>query len=221
MDGLVVCGAGCEGTAFPSIGFCHNTFTDSLRINLTAGDVTTFASDFGGLFGNTDNGTVGVYDASDNELGEANYAIISDDMSNFFGVTSVTTPIAYIIFEVADVGGNNVACVDDISFSSEVITALEPGVPVEFVGDYVLDAAYPNPFNPQSTVRFAVREAGPVTLTLYNALGQQVQTLYEGTAVGGQVVTVTISGEGLPSGVYMIRLQGKNFVGTRSVTLLK
>lgn len=220
-DGLVAVGAGGAGTASPSIGYCHNIFVDSLGINLTAGDVTTFVLDFGGLFGNTDNGTVGVYDASDNELGEANYAIISDDMSNFFGVTSVTTPIAYIIFEVADVGGNNVACVDDISFSNEVVTALDPGVPVKFVDDYVLDAAYPNPFNPQSTVRFAVREAGPVTLTLYNALGRQAQTLYEGTAAGGQVVTATINGDGLPSGVYMIRLQGENFVGTRSVTLLK
>jgi len=81
-DGLVAVGAGGAGTASPSIGYCHNIFVDSLGINLTAGDVTTFVSDFGGLFGNTDNGTVGVYDASDNELGEANYAIISDDMSN-------------------------------------------------------------------------------------------------------------------------------------------
>jgi len=98
---------------------------------------------------------------------------------------------------------------------------LVAGVPVEFAGDYVLDAAYPNPFNPQSTVRFAIREAGPVILALYSALGQQVQTLYEGTAAGGRVVKTTINGEGLPSGVYMIRLQGESFVGTRSVTLLK
>lgn len=219
--GLIACGAGCAGTALPSIAFCHNTFVDSLRIDLTNGDATTFGADIGALFGNTDNGTVGVYDAAGNELGEANYAIVSDDMSNFFGVTSVSTPIAYLMLEVADVAGNNVACVDNISFSNEVIVALEPGVPVEFVEDYVLDPAYPNPFNPQASVRFAVRESGPVTMTLINALGQQVQTVYDGTAVGGQVVTATIDGSLLPSGVYMIRLQGESFVGTQSITLLK
>ncbi len=220
-DGLIACGSGCAGTALPSKVVCHNTFVDSLRVDFTDGDVTAFGVDIGALFGNTDNGTLSVFDAADHEFITVDLTLVPDDMSQFVGITSVSTLIAYFIFEVEEVGGSNVSCVDNLSFSSETIVALEPGVPVEFVDDYVLDAAYPNPFNPQSTVRFAIRETGPVSLTLYNTLGQQVRTLFEGTAASGQVVTATINGDGLASGVYLIELRGENFVGTRSVTLLK
>ena len=47
-------------------------------------------------------------------------------------------------------------------------------VKVEMAEQFLLDPVYPNPFNPQATVRFAVKEQEEVRIELYNALGQGV-----------------------------------------------
>ncbi len=94
-------------------------------------------------------------------------------------------------------------------------------VAVETPGQFVLMPAYPNPFNPEATVRFAVRESKPVTLSLHDVLGRQIATLYEGTPAANETLSVRIDGAGLPSGLYLIRMTGNGIAATRSVTLLK
>ena len=94
-------------------------------------------------------------------------------------------------------------------------------VAVETPDRYVLMPAYPNPFNPEATVRFAVRDSAPVTLTLHDALGRQVSTLYRGTPEANQTLSVRIDGSGLPSGLYLVRLTGSDFSASQAVTLLK
>ena len=78
---------------------------------------------------------------------------------------------------------------------------------------YVLMQAYPNPFNPEATVRFALRDSAPVTLTLHDALGRQVSTLYSGTPAANQTLSVRIDGSGLPSGLYIRAAFGGRFYG--------
>ncbi len=98
---------------------------------------------------------------------------------------------------------------------------VELEVAVETPDRYVLLPAYPNPFNPEATVRFAVRNSAPVTLTLHDALGRQVSTLYSGTPETNQTHSVQIDGSGLPSGLYLVRLSGQGFTASQPVTLLK
>jgi len=92
---------------------------------------------------------------------------------------------------------------------------------VETPGRYVLMPAYPNPFNPEATVRFAVRDSAPITLTLHDAVGRKVSTLYSGTPEANQTLSVHIDGSALPSGHYLVRLTGSGFSASQSVTLLK
>ena len=94
-------------------------------------------------------------------------------------------------------------------------------VAVETPGRYVLMPAYPNPFNPEATVRFAVRDSAPVAVTLHDALGRRVATLYSGTPDANQMLSVQIDGSALPSGLYLVRLTGSGFSASQSVTLLK
>ncbi|NBC18349.1 MAG: T9SS type A sorting domain-containing protein [Bacteroidetes bacterium] len=86
---------------------------------------------------------------------------------------------------------------------------------------YVVDPVYPNPFNPQATLRFGVQQAQQVTVDLYDITGRQVDVLYQGTLSDGQFETVTIDGSDLSSGVYLVRVQGETFVETQNVTLMK
>ena len=86
---------------------------------------------------------------------------------------------------------------------------------------YTLEDAFPNPFDQSTTIRFAVDAAEPVTLTLYDALGREVRTLYEGTPPAGVTQAVVMDGAALPSGVYTVRLEGPGFAGSTRVVLLK
>ena len=48
-----------------------------------------------------------------------------------------------------------------------------------------LSPNYPNPFNPSTTITFAVPEAGDVSLKIYNLRGQSSQTLHSGPIAAG------------------------------------
>jgi photosystem II stability/assembly factor-like uncharacterized protein len=96
------------------------------------------------------------------------------------------------------------------------IEKLEDQIPRE----YVLMQNYPNPFNPSTTIRFGIPEATAVTVTIYNMLGEQVARLLSSDLSAGYY-TVHWNTEGVPSGVYIYRLQAGEFVESKKLTLLR
>jgi len=89
-----------------------------------------------------------------------------------------------------------------------------------------LSQNYPNPFNPTTTISFlAPRGVRPVRLTIYNLLGQEVRTLYDGMGTGTQlhITWDGLSGSGLPvsSGMYVYRLRAGETVLVRPLQLLR
>ncbi|MBL0176478.1 MAG: T9SS type A sorting domain-containing protein [Ignavibacteria bacterium] len=83
-----------------------------------------------------------------------------------------------------------------------------------------LDQNYPNPFNPSTTITYSVPNAGNVTLTVFNALGQKLATLVSGPAEAGNY-KVVFDASGFQSGVYMYELRGNGFTQVRTMTLVK
>ena len=94
-------------------------------------------------------------------------------------------------------------------------------VSVEVPGTFVMNPAYPNPFNPQTTLTFAVSQKQAVTMTLFNALGQQISVLYQGVPEANTLQTIQLNGSTLQSGAYFVRLMGENFSGMQKVMLVK
>jgi hypothetical protein len=94
-------------------------------------------------------------------------------------------------------------------------------------GQTMLDQNEPNPFNPTTTIRYRIEEAGHVRLTIFSTSGTRVRTLIDGTrearAVGHEVVWDgrDDSGGRVASGVYFYRLEAAGVVETRKMTLLK
>lgn len=86
---------------------------------------------------------------------------------------------------------------------------------------FELEPAYPNPFNPSTQVRFTVAERELVRLALYDASGRQLRVVYEGTPAAGATQTIRIDADGLASGIYLVRLEGANFVGSQKLILMK
>ena len=69
-----------------------------------------------------------------------------------------------------------------------------------------LDRNYPNPFNPRTTLRFSLAEAAVVRLVVYDVLGRRVRVLVDGAREAG-LHEVVFEASGLPSGLYLARLE--------------
>ena len=79
---------------------------------------------------------------------------------------------------------------------------------------------YPNPFNPETTIRFEVHAAQQVQLAVYNALGQRVRMLVDGRVEAG-AHEARFDAYGLPSGTYFSRLITEAGVVTRTMVLAR
>lgn len=90
---------------------------------------------------------------------------------------------------------------------------------------FELSQNFPNPFNPETVVPFAVPDAGDVKLSIYNILGQEVRTLVNDNLVAGFHRVVwdgkDLQGRAMASGVYFVRMSSENFVDVRKMLLLK
>jgi len=91
--------------------------------------------------------------------------------------------------------------------------------------DFVLYNNYPNPFNPTTTVKFYVPVSSEISLNIYNVLGQEVKTLYDGAIESGmhelQWHADNNNGAKVASGVYFYRLQSGDFNESKKMILLK
>lgn len=85
---------------------------------------------------------------------------------------------------------------------------------------WTLESAYPNPFNPSTTIVYHAPEASRVLLTVHDALGRRVATLVDGIVPAGKHET-TFEGKGLASGVYLYALRTGSQHIVRRMTLAK
>ncbi|HMK38983.1 MAG TPA: FlgD immunoglobulin-like domain containing protein, partial [Bacteroidota bacterium] len=86
--------------------------------------------------------------------------------------------------------------------------------------EFALGANYPNPFNPTTTIPVAVPAASRVSLRVYNILGEEVRTLFDGPLEGGRYAFTwdgrNGGGNPVATGVYIVRLTsdaGKHLTG--------
>jgi hypothetical protein len=80
--------------------------------------------------------------------------------------------------------------------------------------------SYPNPFNPTTTIRFALPEEVRVNLEIFDLLGESIATLVDEKRQAGYY-SERFDGTGLASGVYVCRIQAGDFVQTRKLLLLR
>jgi hypothetical protein len=88
-------------------------------------------------------------------------------------------------------------------------------------GGLMLQANYPNPFNPATTIRFVLPDAMDVTLDVFNLLGQRVASLVESRFLSAGTHEVVFEAENLPSGLYLYRLRSRAGTETRTMMLVK
>ena len=88
-----------------------------------------------------------------------------------------------------------------------------------------ISAAYPNPFNPTTTLRFDLPEVSDVNVVIYNMLGQKVRTLnMNSISAGSHSIKWNATndlGDPVGAGVYLYKLQAQDFIKPRKMILLK
>jgi|AntRauTorcE11897_2_1112592.scaffolds.fasta_scaffold00072_39 endonuclease I len=85
---------------------------------------------------------------------------------------------------------------------------------------FTLKQNYPNPFNPTTSIQYSVENAGEVSLTVYNVMGQQVARLVNESKSAG-TYQITWDATNNASGIYYYRLESAGQVITRQMTLIK
>jgi hypothetical protein len=66
-----------------------------------------------------------------------------------------------------------------------------------------------------------MKEPGPVTISLYNTLGQRVRTVYRGTPAASEQEEFTVEADDLSGGLYFLRLKGEGVTATKKITVVQ
>tara|TARA_Y100000768_G_scaffold363076_1_gene322399 strand:- start:148 stop:672 length:525 start_codon:yes stop_codon:yes gene_type:complete len=100
-----------------------------------------------------------------------------------------------------------------VANSNTLLSVVEPS-------SFELGAAYPNPFNPSTSLSINMPENGYVSVKAYNLVGQVVSVITEGNMDAGSH-TMTWDASSLSSGVYLITAEYAGSVATQKVMLMK
>jgi hypothetical protein len=88
-----------------------------------------------------------------------------------------------------------------------------------------LNACSPNPFNRNTTIRYTVKSATPVTVEIYNLLGQKVRTLVNETKTQGEFTVLwdalDDNGAKVSTGVYFYKMKAGKYSATKKMILMK
>lgn len=132
-----------------------------------------------------------------------------------------TTEINYYSFEDENLNAGKYSYrlkqIDfDGSYEYSNVVYVDVAIPTKFE----LSQNYPNPFNPSTTIKFTIPESAMVTLSIFNALGEEVALLVNRVMESG-TYEVNFNAVGLNSGMYFYRIQAGDFTQVKKMTLLK
>ena len=102
------------------------------------------------------------------------------------------------------------------------------GSELSLPGVYSLEQAYPNPFNPSTTINYTLEENSEVSIIVYDLMGREVRTLVNEFQLsnGGSTHSVVWngtdnSGQMASSGIYIYRMVSNDFTKSHRITLMK
>lgn len=79
---------------------------------------------------------------------------------------------------------------------------------------------YPNPFNPSTEIQYSIPSNGYVDLSVFNIIGEKIKTLVNSEQSKGSY-NINLNAEGLPSGIYLLRLEHSKYSKTIKMNLIK
>ncbi len=106
-----------------------------------------------------------------------------------------------------------------------VKTGSNPTEPSDLVLITSLKSVFPNPFNPETTIEYSMKENGNVSLDIFNLKGQIVRTLFTGEMVKGTHKLVwdgkNNSGNSCGTGIFVLKMKAGKYTTVKKITILK
>jgi len=100
-----------------------------------------------------------------------------------------------------------------------------PAVEAHVPRSVFLEANRPNPFNPMTTIGFAIPRPAQVTITVHDVCGRQVAVVARGEFQAGEFSKTwdgrDLDGREVASGIYFLRMEAGDFQATRKMALLR
>ena len=91
---------------------------------------------------------------------------------------------------------------------------------LEIPASYTLSQNFPNPFNPETNIKFSISQSGNVKLTVFDITGKEVESLVNEKLSAG-TYAYNFNASNLPSGTYFYKIETDNFVETKKMVLIK
>lgn len=153
---------------------------------------------------------------------ESGFSLIEDYIPAVGG--NVTTSYDYVDNNV-QVGETYYYQLSDVNkygweTKHSTIASATPGVSVGMATGFQLAQNFPNPFNPETTIRYSVPTAGNVELAVYDLNGRRIATLLDGYRSAG-AGEVTWDASAHSAGVYVYRLTAGDMSATGKMIYMK
>ena len=130
-----------------------------------------------------------------------------------------------LILDESDVDPVNLVRLDHVSLNEGMVPIRNVGREAKIPTAYRLAQNHPNPFNPETTVRYDLPQGGMVHLRVYALTGQVVRTLVaEERAAGSHSATwdgTNDAGRAVASGVYLYRMEAGDYRAVRKMLLIR
>jgi len=153
------------------------------------------------------------------------YVRVNNEMIQGAGTTSSVRSYQYIDERELKPSTDYFYKLVDVDYKGRLNTHGPVSAVVSVPTEHVLEQNYPNPFNPETRISFSLKEAGRVTLTVFNVRGESVRTLVAGQLNAGAHMVVWDGrndyGQPLPSGMYIYTMRINNFEEKRTMMFLK
>jgi hypothetical protein len=108
----------------------------------------------------------------------------------------------------------------DFEITEMIVANSSTEVPVSMPGKFALSAAYPNPFNPSTTISLHVPMESNVSVQVYDLSGRMISTLLSGVQAQGDY-SLTWNAQEQASGMYLVRAETAGSVAVQKILLLK
>ncbi|MCH7965142.1 MAG: T9SS type A sorting domain-containing protein [Bacteroidetes bacterium] len=159
-----------------------------------------------------------------NKIGQ--YTVVTDDGRDVGDVVQYVSELIIDGDDTNDELAKDLA--ESVNNQQTIATGIVPEGTIVFkqgllsgeVLTYKLFDNYPNPFNPATTIKYQIPNAGFVTLNVYDVLGNEVATLVNERKEEGRY-EITFDASTLSSGVYIYQLRVNEFVDTKKMILMK
>lgn len=131
-----------------------------------------------------------------------------------------TETIEFLAQSIADV---EVMVEENLGFGKDIDPGKEQQITAPL--SFQLSPNYPNPFNPSTTISFALPETQNITLIVYDVMGHRVKTLVSGVKEKGNYQVVwngtDMTGSPVASGVYFYRMQTPQYTQVQKALLIR